>query len=823
MNTYVPLESTRFAFPSRSQERRLLYLLLRWYDLLTNCLLTLIILLAVIPIARHWPVFLLWPAGAVLYTVLSAMTSKREYLTNGAVAARRWLAHRWPPHPATDGIQPPALVRWSSAGRTLANLSEPFIRRCQAVLLFAMAIALMIVVRRAQSALHISLDDGALWLLYVQPIQLIARGGSIRWVMSICCATVITGFGLHMVLDIPILFDTWRGIAIKGLWLALVSLLPMILVMYLSDRDAALNTVRRVLQQIAAVRLPIDHGFANAVAEIIASELGYAYVNLFLVATEGNEEGVKLVGTSNPSAQHLVTPPFFLEAPRGATNWAAAHKQACLLNNVHHDPWERYVAHEDYPDTQAELALPIMLGDTMLGILDLQSRDAFAFSRDDVDLLEGLTTHLAVTLDAAQNLARAKGLHAVSESAARQFVASQDATPALKEIVEVVWQVLQADSVVLYWRNHARDQLKGPICAGNIRSYSCPAYGIEAEPDSIVFRAMRETAPYVLRRANAADQLSVHDRPGPRREESFLNRERLQVTLVVPLRAGEWGTSDCTGVIFVNYRSQRRVDDATLEWCRTLGDMTVLVLQNAALFERAVSAERAGLRREVHDGMAQYASFTRLLLETITGSLERSAPSSEDGSFIETQLTRRHSEMLKLACQLSQSLQQEVNYLLKTSAQALAIPPGGLFSSLIEYAAIVRMTLGIECWCTLSGQDSAIQSDLAFDVERIIREAVRNAQRHGRASAIHIGVRVHRGSLFMRVRDNGSGFHPDLVVARGGLDTMRERAEKRGGRFLPIRSNCERGQTLIRVVIPCGGPMADAAPLPAPSTKVLSW
>jgi signal transduction histidine kinase len=87
---------------------------------------------------------------------------------------------------------------------------------------------------------------------------------------------------------------------------------------------------------------------------------------------------------------------------------------------------------------------------------------------------------------------------------------------------------------------------------------------------------------------------------------------------------------------------------------------------------------------------------------------------------------------------------------------------------------------------------------------RIVREAVANAARHGRAGRIAVSLTCSH-ELRLSVADDGCGFdpatrptHPD---AGFGLLSMGERAEALGG-SLAVRSAPGAGAT-IEVVLPC--------------------
>ncbi|HVO42508.1 MAG TPA: GAF domain-containing protein, partial [Aggregatilineales bacterium] len=56
------------------------------------------------------------------------------------------------------------------------------------------------------------------------------------------------------------------------------------------------------------------------------------------------------------------------------------------------------------PDTRSEMGLPLRLGDTVIGVLDIQSTKQEAFSQADVEVFEVLADQLAVAIDSARLL-----------------------------------------------------------------------------------------------------------------------------------------------------------------------------------------------------------------------------------------------------------------------------------------------------------------------------------------------------------------------------------------------------------------------------------
>jgi signal transduction histidine kinase len=83
------------------------------------------------------------------------------------------------------------------------------------------------------------------------------------------------------------------------------------------------------------------------------------------------------------------------------------------------------------------------------------------------------------------------------------------------------------------------------------------------------------------------------------------------------------------------------------------------------------------------------------------------------------------------------------------------------------------------------------------ELYRIAIEALNNALRHAEASLVSIRLTSNGHQVELAVTDNGWGFNPDEVgEGRMGLKSMRERAEKLGGR-LTITSASGAGTKLV--------------------------
>lgn len=198
----------------------------------------------------------------------------------------------------------------------------------------------------------------------------------------------------------------------------------------------------------------------------------------------------------------------------------------------------------------------------------------------------------------------------------------------------------------------------------------------------------------------------------------------------------------------------------------------------SAAARRAVVQERRRIARDLHDGLAQELAF-------IAAHAPRLAAESEDPAasrLAEAAASALDESRLAIAS-LAHEPEEPLGRALARAAERIASRAGG----------VVRVDLqdGVEV-------EPAVRSDLL----RIVREATTNAVRHGGASEVLVSL-TGGETVVLRIADDGVGFQADDggegPYSGFGLTSMRERAERAGGR-LRVRSDPGCG-TVIEVRI----------------------
>jgi signal transduction histidine kinase/ligand-binding sensor domain-containing protein len=206
--------------------------------------------------------------------------------------------------------------------------------------------------------------------------------------------------------------------------------------------------------------------------------------------------------------------------------------------------------------------------------------------------------------------------------------------------------------------------------------------------------------------------------------------------------------------------------------------------------------ERERIARDLHDTLLQGIFGASIHFNVANNHLPADSPAKPSvlrGVELLAQVSKEGRNTL-LALRSAGSSQSDLEEALSRLRAEFALPANVDFRVVTEGAAELLRPL------------------IRDEVYLIAREAVINAFRHSKASAIRVKVDYVSRNLRVSVRDNGCGIDEELLKSgregHWGLTTMRERAERIGGR-LKVSSRTNAG-TVVRLWIP--GELAFEAP-----------
>jgi GAF domain-containing protein len=137
----------------------------------------------------------------------------------------------------------------------------------------------------------------------------------------------------------------------------------------------------------------------NTVARLVTDQFGYYHTGIFLLNETGDQ--AVLHAASSEGGQRMIERGHSLSVGiQGIVGNVAAQKKPRIALDVGTDAV--YFNNPDLPLTRSELALPLLVRNKVLGVLDIQSDIPQAFSVDDIDVLQTLADQIAIAIENAR-------------------------------------------------------------------------------------------------------------------------------------------------------------------------------------------------------------------------------------------------------------------------------------------------------------------------------------------------------------------------------------------------------------------------------------
>jgi GAF domain-containing protein len=167
---------------------------------------------------------------------------------------------------------------------------------------------------------------------------------------------------------------------------------------------SAINNLDSLLQKITSV---------------ISQQFGFYHAGIFLI--DADKEYAVLKATNSDSGQKMLVRNHRLRVgSEGIVGFVTARGQARIALDVGAD--SVYFDNPDLPETCSEIALPLKVGDQIIGALDIQSTEQNAFNNEDVEVFTVLADQIAIAIQNTRSLEQAQSAAAEAEAIARQQV-----------------------------------------------------------------------------------------------------------------------------------------------------------------------------------------------------------------------------------------------------------------------------------------------------------------------------------------------------------------------------------------------------------------
>jgi PAS domain S-box-containing protein len=366
----------------------------------------------------------------------------------------------------------------------------------------------------------------------------------------------------------------------------------------LNKRAVELQTVAEIARAASTER-DIDR-LLQEVVELTKDRFDLYHAHIYLY---DEEAGVLRVAAGAGEAGRVMKErghsiPY--DRPHSLVARAARTRQGVISNDVTQEP--DFLANPLLPETRAEMAVPMIVGDRLIGVLDVQSNRVGRFTEVDVAIKTTLAAQIAITLDNAHAFEalqrtsadlnkRAVELQTVAEIA-RAASTERDIDRLLQEVVELTKERFDLYHAHIYLYDEEAGVLRVAAGAGEAgRIMKEQGHSIPYDrPHSLVARAARTRQGVI---SNDVTQ-----------EPDFLANPLLPETraeMAVPMIVGD----RLIGVLDVQSNRVGRFTEVDVAIKTTLAAQIAIALDNARAFEAVQRASKEA--RDVRFALDQHA------------------------------------------------------------------------------------------------------------------------------------------------------------------------------------------------------------------------
>ncbi len=357
----------------------------------------------------------------------------------------------------------------------------------------------------------------------------------------------------------------------------------------LRHRAEQLSAVAEVSRAVASI-LDLDV-LLNEVASRIHQRFGYPCVQLFTVHPVRRQiicQAVRGRRSQILRAEGLVCD---LDDPEGIISWVARRGETVLINDVDNDPRHR-LSEISPANTLAQLAVPLIFGGEVLGVLDLQSDRRHAFGHDDRYLFEALADNVAIAIRNASLYRSERWRRRVADSL-REVAGVLSADLALNQVLDSILAELERTlpcDVAAIWLLEDRgfSEPLGRVDKAGLESQVghlrlAAVHGCSADEASHLRSLQPEITKWL-------DQAMQADQPTIRSPHSSIEPLGLALGLpsdysaiAAPMRAGE----QRLGLLVLAHRAAGRYGSESQAMTAAFASYAAVAIENARLYEAA--------------------------------------------------------------------------------------------------------------------------------------------------------------------------------------------------------------------------------------------
>jgi len=438
---------------------------------------------------------------------------------------------------------------------------------------------------------------------------------------------------------------------------------------------------------------------------------------------------------------------------------------------------------ENHPVMKSLVGVPIRIRDRVFGNLYLaEKQGAREFSKDDEDVLTALAAAAGVAIDNAAlyevSARRQRWLEAGTEIS-NLLLGEVERDDALQAVAARAREISDSDVAFIALLGDEASELRIVVVDGELAmSIVDQRLSIEGTLNGEVIRTGQ---PVVVKSMLAAATSTGRDAADA--DQAWSALAELGPVMIVPLRSGTGTLGTLVLAAHGDHRGAFTSQDVQL--AESFAAQAALALARAqAQADRellAVIGDRDRIARDLHDVVIQRLFATGLGLQTTARLTTR------------TQVRARVDAAVDDLDAVIRDIRGAIFELHHRADHA------DLRRALRLLLDEAQHTLGFNPRLHVRGAlETSVQDGLRPHLLAVVREALSNAARHARASAVDVTIDAGPDGVSLVIADDGVGI--GTSTRRSGLENLGRRAEELGGSFAVTRG--ESGGTVLTWRVP---------------------
>jgi GAF domain-containing protein len=368
---------------------------------------------------------------------------------------------------------------------------------------------------------------------------------------------------------------------------------------YLKQRVNEIYTIYNVGQSLSTI-LDLDQ-LLDEILRVIVGSFGYLNCAILLVDEKTNELYVR---ASRGFPEDLVRNLKIQIGEEGIAGWVAHTGQPLVVGDVSRD--SRYM--KGMEECKSEIAVPLKLKDRVIGVLDAESDQLFAFTQKDVRIFSQLASQIAIAIENSHLFQEEKKRSlqlALINDVGRRAVSILDLDRLLERVIESIQINFKYNYVSLFLMDEPSGELVLKSSFGEDVDLIPPGFRLKVGTGIVGWAAES-------RKTFLSNDVIKEPRYVPAIQKT-------KSAVCVPLKSGE----KVLGVLDVESFKTGAFDDRDVAVLETLADFLTTAMNNVKLYEET---KRKAYRLALTDQINRAISSTldlKSIFRTVSEELKK--------------------------------------------------------------------------------------------------------------------------------------------------------------------------------------------------------